>query len=101
MVEVPAMKFFAPVWLWGLLLLPLIYLALVVNEKKRQELFARFADRKLWHLIVPEFDVTHRMKKARLALAVAGFTLLTLARPQFGSHEEMVHTTGLDIMLAL
>lgn len=95
------MRFFAPEWLWGLLVLPLLYLAITIDERKRQALFSRFADRKLWHWIVPELEVTHRVKKARYALAAAAFALLALARPQAGTHQETVNSTGLDIMLAL
>lgn len=78
------MRFFAPEWLWGLLVLPLLYLAITIDERKRQALFSRFADRKLWHWIVPELEVTHRVKKARYALAAAAFALLALARPRRG-----------------
>src|SRR4051812_47661423 len=99
MVEVSTMKFYSPTWLWGLVILPFLYLWVTFDEKRRQDQFARFADRKLWSFISPEMDPTHRIRKARFWLAAFGFALVALARPQFGTHEETVQVSGLDIML--
>ncbi len=95
------MKFFAPHWLWSLLILPLLYGILLFDEKRRQNQFAQFADRKIWSLISPEMIPDFRLKKARYFLASLAFAILALARPQFGTHEESVKVSGLDIMVAL
>jgi Ca-activated chloride channel family protein len=101
MVEVLAMKFLSPLWLWGILILPLIFGIILLDEKRRQTQFEKFANRKIWSRIVPELDFSLRVKKAGVWLVGLGFLLLALARPQFGSHEETVQVSGLDMMLVL
>ncbi len=101
MVEDSTLKFVSPVWLWGILVLPIFYAVLLMDEKRRQAQFSRFAGKKLWSSISPEMDMTHRVRKGRLWLLALGFSFLALARPQYGSHEETVQVSGLDIMLAL
>jgi Ca-activated chloride channel family protein len=101
MVEVASMKFLAPQWLWGLLVVPVIFVWILFDEKRRQEQFARFVDRKLWSWIAPEMDPAQRVRKAKFLLAACFFILIALARPQFGTHEETVQVSGLDIMLVL
>ncbi|MEO5971081.1 MAG: VWA domain-containing protein [Bdellovibrionia bacterium] len=95
------MKFAASAWLWLLLILPIVYLALLFDEKRKQRRFEKFADKKLWSFLVPEMDPKLRMRKLIVGLSAFGFAILALARPQFGSHQEVVKLTGLDIMIAL
>jgi Ca-activated chloride channel family protein len=95
------MRFVAPGWLWVLLILPVIYFLIARDEHKRQSQFARFANRDLWRALVPELEPGARLRKAIAWLAAAGMIIVTLARPQWGSHEETAKTTGLDIMIAL
>jgi Ca-activated chloride channel family protein len=95
------MRFVAPGWLWLMLVLPVAYWLLFRDEKRRQEQFARFAGRDLWRALVPELDPGARLRKATVWLAVVALVLVSLARPQWGSREETVKTTGLDIMIAL
>jgi Ca-activated chloride channel family protein len=101
MVEVSPVKFDAPFWLWGLFLVPLVYFSVVFDEQKRKAQFSRFVNKKLWAFICPEMDPKHRVRKARYWLIAFSFLLLALARPQFGTHEETIQVSGLDIMLAL
>ena len=95
------MKFVNPSWLWLLLLIPGLYIALLLHEKKRKAQFEKFVKSSLWPDIVPELDPRARIVKGRLFLAALFFTLIALARPQWGTHEEIAHVTGLDIMVAL
>jgi len=94
-------KFVNPSWLWLLLLIPGLYIALLLHEKKRKAQFEKFVKSSLWPDIVPELDPRARIVKGRLFLAALFFTLIALARPQWGTHEEIAHVTGLDIMVAL
>ena len=95
------MRFFQPAWLWGLLLIPLLYWGVIFDEKRRIVLFSQFSNRKLWPLIAPEADLSHRLRKSRFTLAALALALISLARPQFGTHEEVAQASGLDIVLAL
>lgn len=95
------MRFVAPGWLWLLLALPLLYALIARDEKRRQSRFEKFAARPLWRALAPEMDPSARLRKAALWLGVVAMVVVSLARPQWGTHEETVKTTGLDIMVAL
>ena len=95
------MNWAAPHWLWTLLALPLLYIALLQTQKGRRERFTKFAREEVWAKIAPEIDFGARMRKGRVWILALGFVILALARPQWGSHEESIHVSGLDIVLAL
>ncbi len=95
------MNWAAPHWLWTLLALPLLYVALLQTQKGRRERFAKFAREEVWPKIAPEIDFGARMRKGRVWILALGFVILALARPQWGSHEESIHVSGLDIVLVL
>ena len=95
------MKFAATQWLWGLLLLPVLYLFANADVRRRKLRFALFASEPVWRAIAPELDWSARPRKARLWLTALGFTFLALARPQWGYHEEILKASGLDVMIAL
>lgn len=95
------MKFAASEWLWALLGLPLLYALMLWGVKRRKRRFERFARQEMWNAIVPELDWSARLRKGRVMLLALAFVLLALARPQWGSHEETVRVSGLDLMLVL
>src|SRR5690349_10009738 len=95
------MRFLNPSWLWCLLFIPLIYVFFLWDEKKKKEKFSEFIRPSLWSRIVPEWDPKLRLRKARWWTAAFAFVFLALARPQFGSHEETVQVSGLDVLIIL
>jgi Ca-activated chloride channel family protein len=101
MVEGAAMKFVHPSALWLLLLVPVALMLFVWDEKRRQKRFEAFAQRAVWPMIVPEINLNARMRKAVLWLGAAFFAILALARPQWGTQEEIAKMSGLDVMTVL
>lgn len=95
------MKFLHPFWLWALLAVPFAWLLLRNDELRRERKLSTFVDRSLWSRIVPERDAAARARKIRLGLLSLAFVFVALARPQWGSHEETIHVTGLDVMVVL
>jgi Ca-activated chloride channel family protein len=95
------MKFASPQWLWALFLLPLFYVGILYEEKKRLQKLGKFANRSIWSRLIPEWNPSFRRKKGLVLTLGVGFLMLALARPQFGTHEETVHVSGLDIMVVL
>lgn len=95
------MKFLNPAWLWGILLLPLVYWFVFKDEKNKKSRFGQFIHESLWKSIAPEMDPQARLKKAGVWLLGLSFILLALARPQMGTHEETVQVSGMDIMIVL
>ncbi len=95
------MKFLYPAWLWALFFLPIFYCLGFLDEKRRQNQFSKFADRKLWVYLMPEWGSHFRFRKTKFLLFSILFLILALARPQLGSHEEILHGVGLDMVFVL
>ncbi len=93
------MKFVSPHWLWLIALLPLVYLTLLWSEKKKRLLLSQFVSQSLWMNLIPALDSNARIRKARVGLLAFAFILIALARPQYGTHDEVVKVAGLDLML--
>jgi Ca-activated chloride channel family protein len=100
-VEDPAVKFASPAWLWVLAFLPIVYFLLTWDERRRKRQFGLFADPSVWSRVAPEADWGARLRKVRYWTLAMGFALLAMARPQWGSHEEVAKVSGLDIMVVL
>ncbi len=95
------MKFLEPQWLWGLLILPFWLGWIYFDEGRRRKQFARFAQPKLWQFLSPELNFKLRFRKSLIGLLALAFGFLALARPQWGSHEESIKVSGLDVVLVL
>lgn len=93
--------FFNPNWLYVCGLLPLIYILGRVSIARRRERFKLFADEGIWSKIAPELDWNLSKKKLLVWTLGALFLCLAAARPQWGETEEVLKTTGLDIMLVV
>jgi Ca-activated chloride channel family protein len=100
-VEGLAVRFLAPQWLYAITLLPLIFVFFLLDERGREKRFAQFIGKALWGRLVPELDPRARRRKLFTWLGGMVFVFLALARPQWGTHEEVVHASGLDVMIAL
>ncbi len=95
------MKFASPYWLIGIAvtLLYFMYLRFYRKSKKKEiELFVRSP---LWGAVIPELDL--KLPFFRSVFFTLGLTFLffSLARPQWGTHEETMKLTGMDVMIAL
>lgn len=95
------MNWAEPRWLWALVLLPVLWLALERAAVKRRKRLEAFADPALWDRIAPELDWRAPVRKGRMLLLSLLFAILALARPQWGSHEETMKVTGMDILIVL
>jgi Ca-activated chloride channel family protein len=95
------MKFVHPSALWLLVLVPITFAILLWDEKKKQKRFETFVQRSLWPVIAPDLDPGARMRKMILWLSAAVFAILALARPQWGTQEEVAKMAGLDVMVVL
>jgi Ca-activated chloride channel family protein len=101
MVEGGAVRFLFPQWLWLLGLVPLALLFILFEERSRRKRFAKFASEPLWAAIAPGALWGARRRKSIVWLLSLSFVVLSLARPQWGTHEEVAHMTGLDVVVAL
>jgi Ca-activated chloride channel family protein len=95
------MIFGSPLWLLGLLALPLIALLegwVVARDRERT---SRLVARPLWARVLQR--PAERWRFVRLGLVLAGTAgiVLALARPQWGIVREKVEREGVDVVLVL
>ncbi len=93
--------FLYPKWLYTTGLIPVIYLLGIVLIAHRKERFKIFAHEAVWVKIAPNLDWNLTRRKLMAWSIALLFLLLTAARPQWGETEEVVKTTGLDLMLVV
>lgn len=93
--------FLYPKWLVACTFLPLIYVFGRLLITRRRERFKLFADERVWSKIVPELDWNLSKKKLFVWTLGMLFLCLAAARPQWGETEELLKTTGLDLMIVV
>lgn len=93
--------FLNPAWLAALAAIPVFYAGGRILLGRRMNRFARFAEEPVWGRIAPELDWRLPRKKLFVWCCALAFLFAALARPQWGESEEVLKTTGLDIMLVV
>ncbi len=90
-----------PRWLWALCAIPVLALFVERLARQRRRGLEKFVGPAVWDRVAPELDWKASLRKARVLLLAAAFAILALARPQWGSHEESVKVSGMDVLVAL
>ena len=94
------LRFADPVWLWGLLLLPLLAYR-YVREQRGRMAAVRFPDLGLLERVEPTLWSRLRHGLAGLRILGLGCLILAMARPQAGKEVVDLSAEGVDIMLVL
>jgi Ca-activated chloride channel family protein len=100
-MKVLGLFFLHPQWLFACVSVPFLYwggLWMIAARKKR---FSLFAEEGVWTKIAPTLDWTKPRRKLLVWCCSMLFLFLALARPQWGESEEVVKTTGLDVMVVV
>ncbi len=93
--------FLYPMWLAAVAAVPVFYVAGRVLLAARRKKFGKFLEEPVWSRVVPDLDWALPRKKLFVWCFAVGFLFLAMARPQWGESEEVMKTTGLDIMLVV
>ncbi len=95
------MIFASPLWLFGLLALPLLLLLEMWIARRDRDRTSRLVARALWPRVLRR--PLGRWRTVRLVLILVGTAgvLLALARPQWGILREKVEREGVDVVLVL
>jgi len=88
-------------YLWGLMLIPILYVLYWVNKKWRQKAIERFGEHDLVSRLMPDFSERKQAFKTYLYLFALAFIVIALANPQLGSKLEKVQRRGIDVMVAI
>jgi Ca-activated chloride channel homolog len=95
------MRFFEPIFLLGILLIPLAGLFYWWSIARKKALLARFGDMPLIMRAASGISFARQAGKAVMLLVAILFLSLAAAKPQLGTHMEMVKQEGIDVMIAI
>ncbi len=93
------MRFAEPMFLWGLLTLPLFALLFVYVYHRRKKLAARFVSLSMLPKLSTSVSSWRRLTKVTILLFAIAFLFVALARPQWGRKMEHIERRGLDLVL--
>lgn len=94
-------RFANPAFLYLLLLLPVMILLWILNERRKRKALRRFGNTDLVKKLMPEYSAVRPGLKFFFSLLAMGLIILVLARPQFGSKLEEVKKQGVEVIIAL
>lgn len=95
------MRFSEPEHFLLLIVIALLGLFVMMALAHKKKLLARFGDLPLLMKNAPYISFPRQRTKAILLLLGLAFVAVSLARLQFGTHQEMLKREGLDIVVAL
>ncbi len=95
------MKWQSPTWFWLLLLIPVLLLYFIGRKRADARSLEKLVESQLWPRMIPERKSSVFYLKSALLLLGFFWLILSLARPQWGFHEEKITQTGIDILLIL
>ena len=94
-------RFANPVFLYLLLLLPVLILLYILNEVRKRKALKRLGDVNLVRRLVPEMSTVRPAIKFILQLIAVSAGIIMLSRPQFGSKIEDIKKQGVEVIIAL
>nr|NIO70825.1 VWA domain-containing protein [Anaerolineae bacterium] len=95
------MLFGQSVFLYLLILIPLIFVFYLFVGRSRRKAIERLGNPELIAALSERVSQSKRRWKAILMLLTIAFVVIALARPQLGSHLELVEQQGVEVMVAL
>jgi Ca-activated chloride channel family protein len=95
------MSFANPSALMYLVILAVLALATGFFVNRLQKKLSLWIGRDQWKTVIPEYSKPVYLFKNIFLMMSAVFFVIALARPQWGEHEEILHSEGMDIFFVL
>ena len=95
------MRFATPQAFWLMLIIPLLAGFFIYAFQKKGKTLRRFAQVEMLKRMTDGISRKRQAFKSGLILLVAFFSVLALARPQFGTKMELMRRKGLDVVVAV
>jgi Ca-activated chloride channel family protein len=90
------------IYLWGLVLIPLLILLYLLMLKQRKGNLKKFGDPQLLRNLMPDYSALRPLVKFGFALVALLLLIVMIARPQFGSGvEEKQKRRGIETIIAM
>lgn len=94
-------RFANPAFLYLLLLLPVMIILWILNERRKKKALLRFGNPELVKKLMPEYSRIRPNLKLFFSITALALIIIVLARPQFGSKLEEVKKQGVEVIIAL
>ncbi len=95
------MRFAAPEYFWAFLLVAVLAALYWYAARRKRRLLETFADRGLLDNLIRNFSPTVRRYKVAMLFLGMIIVVICLARPQFGTHMEVLKREGQDVMIVV
>ncbi|MFA7234581.1 MAG: VWA domain-containing protein [Terrimicrobiaceae bacterium] len=100
-METLALTFGSPLWLWGLLALPVFAALYVWSHLRGRALVSKVVAPRLREQLAGSVSVPRRVVRGVLIVLTLGLVLLALAQPRYGFIQQEIKQRGRDIIVAV
>ena len=100
-METIALTFGSPLWLWGLLALPVFAALYVWSHFRGRALIAKVVASRLRDQLAGSVSVARRIVRGVLIVLTLGLLLVALAQPRYGFTQQEIKQKGRDIIVAV
>ena len=94
-------RFESPIYLYVLLLIPVLTVIYVLMQLKAKQQIKKFGDLGLMRPLMPDVSPMRRHTKFALLMLALGLLTVVLARPQYGTRNEEVKRSGIEVVIAV
>ena len=94
-------RFESPIYLYLLILIPVLVALYVLLQYKMKKQVLKFGDPTLMCELMPDVSPLRRHVKFILMMLALGLLILVLARPQYGTRNEEVKRSGIEVAIAV
>ena len=94
-------RFASPIYLYLLILIPVLTVVYVLVQFRMKKQLKAFGDLELIRHLMPDVSPTRRHVKFALMMLALGLLAVVLARPQYGTRNEEVKRSGIEVAIAV
>ena len=94
-------RFESPIYLYVLMLIPVLTAVYVLMQFRAKQQMKKFGDPELLHHLMPDVSPMRRHVKFALMMLALGLLAVVLARPQYGTRNEEVKRSGIEVAIAV
>lgn len=94
-------RFAHPIYLYLLLLIPVMIAVYAFIQIRMKKQLTKFGDPELMAHLMPDVSPFRRHLKFGLLMVALGLIIVVMARPQFGTRNEEVKRSGIEVVIAV
>ena len=94
-------RFESPIYLYLLILIPVLTAVYVLMQYRMKQQIKKFGDPELLRHLMPDVSPLRRHVKFALMMLALGLLAVVLARPQYGTRNEEVKRSGIEVAIAV